>query len=175
MDPMIRPATSADAAACAAVYRPYVLGTTVTFELEPPDAAALAERIAAAYLWLVAERAGEVVGYAYAAPYKPRAAYRYTTEVSIYLAAGARGAGIGSRLYGELLDRLTERGYRMALACIAVPNDASVRLHERLGFECAGMLREVGWKHDGWRDIAWYRRPLGLPGPPAVATPHAAL
>src|SRR6478752_9929163 len=128
--PAVRDATPTDAAACAAIYAPYVTGTTVTFETEPPDVAEMERRIAKAqarHAFLVLEDAGEAVGYAYAGPFKERAAYRWSCEVSVYLAEGRRGRGGGRRLYEALLERLTARGYRMAAAGMTQPNKASAR------------------------------------------------
>lgn len=195
----IRDATEADAAACAEIYATYVQQTYATFEEEPPDAEAMAARIAAsqrAHAWLVAEsdgggggagdeadrdgaadaettpahRAGgpgtddtrgRVVGFAYGSTFKERVAYRYSCEVSIYLDGSATGQGLGRRMYEVLLERLTALGYRQAISTIALPHPSSVGLHEAMGFELAGTLRAIGWKHGGWRDVAWYQRPLG--------------
>ena len=148
---------AADAASCARIYAPYVRDTNATFELEPPGAAAMGERIAAArtsHAWLVAERQGEVLGYAYGVPFAQRPAYRWSAEVSVYLAAGARGSGVGSALYAALLERLRERGMQVALARVAQPNAASEALHARFGFERAGLLRRIGYKNGRWYDVA---------------------
>ena len=127
-DPLVRDATADDAAACAAIYAPYVTGTTVTFETDPPDAAEMGRRIAKAqarHAFLVLEEDGAVVGYAYAGPFKERAAYRWSCEVSVYLSPDRHGRGGGRRLYEALLERLTARGYRMAAAGMTQPNEAS--------------------------------------------------
>src|SRR6478609_1508031 len=163
-DLLVRDATADDAVACAAIYAPYVTGTTVTFETEPPDAPEMARRIAKAqdrHAFLVLEEGGDVVGYAYGGPFKERAAYRWSCEVSVYLADGRRGRGGGRRLYEALLERLTARGYRMAAAGMTQPNEASARLHAALGFEPVGTFRAVGWKHGAWRDVTWVQRSLG--------------
>lgn len=162
----IREATSADAAGCAAVYRPYVTDTAVSFELEPPSPAEMAARIAAAYAWLVAEQHGEVVGYAYGGPFRSRPAYRWTCEVSVYLAGPACGHGLGRALYTALFPRLAARGLRTATAATTLPNDASVALHRKLGFETVGTFRRVGWKLGAWHDVLWLQRALV---PPEVA------
>ncbi|MEU4190883.1 N-acetyltransferase family protein [Kribbella sp. NPDC026611] len=165
---MIRDASAADAAACAAIYAPYVTGTAITFELDPPSAAEMADRIAAAHDWVVLEEGGRVVGYAYAGPLKARAAYRWSCEVSVYLEQGRRRTGGGRALYEALFERLTERGYRTAVAGMTLPNDASEGLHKALGFEPIGTYRNIGWKLDRWHDVAWMQRPLAvLPDPPA--------
>ena len=169
----MRDATASDAAACARIYRPYVLDTAITFELEPPTDAEVAARIEAAvatHAWLVLEdpeagegREGRVVGYAYGGPFKARPAYRWSCEVSVYLDPEWHGSGGGRALYTALLERLTERGYRMAAAGIAQPNEASNRLHASFGFEPVGTYRRVGWKNGAWHDVAWVQRFLGEP------------
>ena len=166
----IRDATEDDGAACAAIYAPYVTDTAITFEYEPPSAADMAGRIAdaqRAHAWLVLEDDGRVVGYAYGGPYKERAAYRWSCEVSVYLEVGRRRGGGGRALYEALLSRLTERGFRTAVAGMTLPNEASVGLHAALGFEPIGTSRRIGWKHGAWRDVAWAQRALGPEGPPA--------
>ncbi|HEY0813256.1 MAG TPA: GNAT family N-acetyltransferase [Pseudonocardia sp.] len=160
----VRAATADDAAACAAIYAPYVLDTAVTFETEPPDAAEFARRIAvgaARYAWLVLEDEGRVVGYAYGGPFSGRPAYRFACEVSVYLQVGMRRSGGGRALYGVLLSCLGERGYRRAAAGMTLPNEASVGLHRALGFEPVGTYRRIGWKHGRWHDVAWVQRDLG--------------
>jgi L-amino acid N-acyltransferase YncA len=159
----LRDASVDDAEACAAIYAPYVLDTPITFELEPPPAAEFARRIAAAqrtHAWLVLEDDGRVVGYAYGGPMKERAAYRWSCEVSVYLELDRRRTGGGRMLYEALLARLAERGYRTAIAGMALPNNASVGLHRALGFEPVGTYRRIGWKLGGWHDVAWVQRPL---------------
>ena len=160
---VIRDATAADAAACAAIYAPYVRETTVSFELEPPTPEEMAERIAAAqarHVWLVLEQDGRVVGYAYANRFSARPAYRWSVEVSIYLERGRQRTGGGRRLYEALLERLAERGYRRAMAGTSLPNEASVAFHRALGFQPVGVYRRVGWKHGAWRDVAWVQRTI---------------
>jgi L-amino acid N-acyltransferase YncA len=160
----VRAATEADAAACLAIYAPYVLDTPITFEVDVPDAADMAERIAAAvrtHAWLVYELDGRVVGYAYGGPMKARAAYRWSCEVSVYLESALRRRGTGRALYEALFGRLAERGYRIAVAGMTVPNPASEGLHRALGFEPVGTFHRVGWKHGAWHDVAWMQRPLG--------------
>ena len=159
----VRDATADDAAACAAVYAPYVTGTATTFELEPPSAEQLAQRIAAAqarHAWLVLEDDGRVVGYAYGGPYKERAAYRWACEVSVYLEPGRRRTGAGRLLYEELFARLAARGLRTAVAGLTLPNPASEGLHAALGFEPVGTYRAIGWKAGRWHDVAWLQRRL---------------
>jgi phosphinothricin acetyltransferase len=166
----VRDASPLDGEACAAIYAPYVTGTAITFEIEPPTAIEMAQRIAdaqATHAWMVLEDEGRVVGYAYAGPMKPRAAYRWSCEVSVYLEQGRRRSGGGRALYEALFDRLIERGFRTAVAGMTLPNDASVGLHKALGFEPIGTYRRIGWKLDSWHDVAWVQRPLAvLPDPP---------
>jgi phosphinothricin acetyltransferase len=168
---LVRPATLDDAAACAAIYAPYVTDSAVSFEEEPPSAEELARRIETSIAWLVLEAAagetgpgegrcseagsGRVVGYAYAATFHPRAAYRWACEVSVYLEPGRRRTGGGRALYDVLLPQLAERGYRTAIAGMTLPNDASAGLHAALGFEPVGTYRRVGYKFGTWHDVAW--------------------
>ncbi len=171
-----RDATEADAGACAGIYAPFVTGTTVSFELEPPDAAEMARRIVAAqekHAWVVLEQQGEVVGYAYGGPFKAREAYRFASEVSVYLAPQARGLGGGRQLYEALFERLAARGIRVVAAGMTQPNEPSARLHAALGFEPVGTFRRVGWKHGAWRDVTWVQRDLGPVGEPAGEPPPA--
>lgn len=164
----IRPAGPDDAAVCAAIYDPYVRDTSITFELDVPAADEMAQRIAAARAWLVAETDGRVVGYAYAGPFATRPAYRWACEVSVYLEEGRRRTGAGRTLYGALLEHLTGLGYHVAVARIALPNDASLALHERFGFEKVGVHRRIGYKLGRWHDVAILQRELA----PATVPPH---
>jgi L-amino acid N-acyltransferase YncA len=163
---MIRGATAADAAAIAAIYAPLVTDTIVSFEEEPPSADEIAERIAASHVWLVAEEDGEVVGYAYAARFHPRAAYRWSTEASIYLAPGARGRGIGKELVAELRERLTAMGFVNVFAGTALPNPASERLLDTFGFKKVAHWEQVGFKFDAWHDVSWRQLTLQEPTVP---------
>jgi L-amino acid N-acyltransferase YncA len=162
----VRRATIADAAACAEIYRPYVLDTAITFETDVPTVEDMAERIAdalVAHEWLVLEVDGIVTGFAYAHQFNPRAAYRWSVETSVYLAQDRRRAGGGRMLYSELLRRLAERGFRRAFAGIAQPNDASNAFHGAFGYRPAGLYRRVGWKRGAWHDVQWWQ--LDLLGP----------
>ena len=157
-DGSLRRATADDGPACAAIYAPYVTDTAITFETDPPSAEEMSRRITTAlrsHDWVVLEDAGRVVGYAYGGPFKARAAYRWSCEVSVYLELGRRRSGGGRALYGELFARLAERGFRTVVAGMALPNDASVGLHRALGFEPVGTYRRIGWKHGRWHDVAW--------------------
>jgi L-amino acid N-acyltransferase YncA len=161
-----------DAAACAAIYAPHVEGSAVSFEEQAPDMGELAariERYGVSHAWLVAEREGEVVGYAYATAFNERPAYRWSTSVSVYIGDDARGQGIGRALYLALFARLRERGFRMACAGITLPNESSVGLHESLGFEQVGVNQEIGFKNGAWHDVGWYQlelQPAGEGPPP---------
>lgn len=175
---MIRPAHADDAAAIAAVYAPYVTDDVVSFELDPPDAAEMARRMSASgarHPWLAAEADGRMLGYAYASSFRSRAAYDWAVETTVYLARDAQGRGVGRALYDELLRRLTEAGFTQAVAIIALPNDPSVRLHERLGFTFVGLNPAVGWKHGRWIDVGMWQRALAVspgrdrPGAPAAS------
>jgi L-amino acid N-acyltransferase YncA len=160
---LVRGATVEDAAACAALYAPYVRDTVVSFELAPPTAGEMAARIEAAlarHAWVVLEDGGHLVGYAYGTTFNPRAAYDWSTSVSVYTGT-ARRTGAGRALYAALLERLAARGFRTALAGVALPNDASVGLHTAMGFEPVGTYRRVGWKLGRWHDVTWFQRPLG--------------
>ena len=170
----IRDAGEADAASCAAIYRPFVLDTAVSFEITPPTEAEMAARIgeaAGTHAWLVAELGGEVAGYAYARPFAAREAYRWSTETSIYLSSRHRGAGVGRSLYEALLARLIERGFRVAVAKMTLPNPASEGLHASLGFQPVGVHRRIGFKNGAWYDVAITQRELA-PAPARPAEPR---
>jgi L-amino acid N-acyltransferase YncA len=160
---------SRDAAACAAIYAPYVEGSPASFELEPPSAAEMAGRIestSAHHPWLVLERAEAVVGFAYASQHHSRAAYRWTADVTVYVDQARRRTGAGRELYEALLGLLRRQRMRVVCAGITLPNDASVGLHEALGFELVGVYRNVGWKAGTWYDVGWWQLDLGAPGEP---------
>lgn len=174
MTPSIRSATPPDAAGIAAVYAPYVRDGFATFELEPPDAGEFARRMASRprLPWLIAEDGSLVVGFAYASPHRQRAAYRWSVDVSVYLAAGARGQGTGRALYERLLATVASLGYVSAFAGIALPNEASEGLHRSMGFTLVGIYRDVGFKLGRWRDVGWYQRRLAEPPPADPAEPR---
>lgn len=176
----LRAATPADAAALAAIYAPYVTGSAITFELEAPDAAemrARMEAVAGRYPWIVAEAGdGRLAGYAYACPFRARAAYRFAVETTLYLAPEATGRGLGTALYRPLLETLEAQGFTQAIAAIALPNEASVRLHERLGFAHAGTYAQVGYKLGRWLDVGLWQRALAPVGEaPREPLPLSAL
>lgn len=152
-----------DAAACAAIYAPFVRDTAISFEEVPPSTAEMAariERLTTTHAWLVAQDEHEILGYAYACPHRERAAYRFTTEVSVYVDASHQRHGAGRRLYESLLRTLAERDYQVALAVIGLPNDASVAFHESFGFEPAGVYRRLGFKFGTWWDVGWWQLDL---------------
>jgi phosphinothricin acetyltransferase len=154
--PEIRSATAADAAAIADIYNWYVANTVITFEVDPVSADEMARRIEsvlAAHEWLVLEGADGLIGYAYAGRFRERAAYGQATESTIYLRHDLPGRGLGGPLYAELIRRTFARGYRHMVGAIALPNEPSVRLHERLGFAKAGHLFRIGRKFDRWIDV----------------------
>lgn len=146
----------------------------ITFDLVAPtrdEFAAKIERLGSSHAWLVAEDAGRVLGFAYAGEFRSKPAYRWASETTIYLDDAAAGRGVGRALYAALCEQLADRGYRIAIGCIAVPNPASIRLHEVCGFNLVGTFPRVGFKNDRWVDVAWYQRELG-PGtrqPPAIS------
>ena len=159
----IRAATESDAAQLATLYNHYVLHSTVTFEEQAVDADEMRRRLAAVAAaglpWLVAVADDAVVAYAYATPWRPRSAYRFSVEVTVYVADAARRRGHGRRLYAALFDRLRAAGLHAALAGITLPNDASIALHEAMGMTKVAHLPEVGFKFGRWLDVGyWHRR-----------------
>lgn len=161
-----------DAATCASIYAPNVESSPTSFEESPPDTEELGariQRITAAHPWLVAELDGEVLGFAYACEHRSRPAYRWAVDVSVYIGAGNQGEGHGRRLYEALFDDLRQRGFRVACAGITLPNEASVALHENLGFVPVGVYRGIGWKAGAWRDVGWWQLELS----PAADDPPA--
>jgi phosphinothricin acetyltransferase len=163
MAPRIRSATPADAAALLCIYAPLVEFTAISFELAPPtveDFAARIEKAIANWAWLVAELNGQCVGYAYASLHRERPAYRWSVETSAYVATSARRQGLGALLYRQLFAALASRGYCNAFAGIALPNAASVALHQAVGFAPIGVFRAVGRKFGAWHDVAWYQKQL---------------
>lgn len=160
---MLRPARLEDAHAITAIYRPIVESTTISLEERAPDELEIARRIADTtrhYPWLVAENDGAISAYAYASRHRERAGYRYSVDVSVYVADYARRGGLASSLYAQLFTQLQERGFHRAFAGIALPNEASMALHRRCGFEPVGVYREVGYKFGRWLDVYWCQRTL---------------
>jgi phosphinothricin acetyltransferase len=156
----IRHATPEDAAACAAIYAPYVTDTAISFETEAPSVAEMAVLIASSIAWFGVEDDDLVAGYAYAGRFHPRAAYRWACEVSVYLERGRRRTGAGRALYAVLPPHLAQRGYRTAIAGMTLPNPASEGLHAALGFEPVGTYRSIGYKFGAWHDVAWTQHVL---------------
>lgn len=173
----VRVATCDDAAAIAAIYAPVVRDTAISFELEPPDVGVMRQRVLDTLRlrpWLVCERDGALLGYAYGGAHRERAAYQWCTETSVYIAASARRQGVGRLLYAELLPLLARQGYVHAYAGITLPNSASVGLHEALGFVPIGIYPRIGFKFDTWHDVGWWELSLAgasLPQRPAPPTP----
>jgi phosphinothricin acetyltransferase len=154
---VIRPAGPTDAVGICAIYNPYVSGTIVSFEEAPLGETEMARHVDASVLpWLVALEAGLVVGYARAAPWTTRSGYRHTVESSVYVDPARQRRGHGRQLYEALIARLQERGVHCVIGGIALPNPASIALHEALGFEHAGVLREVGRKLGRWVDVGYW-------------------
>jgi len=164
MTVLIRLANEADSAAIADISRPYVEDSRISFEEAAPDAAEMARRIAGDlpgfHPWFVAEENGRLLGYAASSRFRPRPAYRWTVETGIYLAADAHGRGIGKSLLATLLNMLERQGYVAAIGAIALPNDASVAVHEKLGFFHTGTYRQVGFKLGEWIDVGLWQRDL---------------
>jgi L-amino acid N-acyltransferase YncA len=164
---------AADAVACAAIYAPYVADSPASFEEIPPTPAEFTTRIASStrsHPWLVLQDGGGVVGFAFASPHHPRAAYRWAATVGVYVAATHHRRGAGRALYDALFELLRRQGLYVAVAGITLPNDASIGLHRALGFELVGTYREIGWKAGAWRDVSWWQlalRPADAGRPPA--------
>lgn len=159
----LRPARMDDAAAICAIYNPFVLETSVSFETEPLQPATMAARMAEVmqhYPWLVAEDGEGVAGYAYASRWRTRHAYARTAETTVYLRADVTGSGIGRPLYSALLDELRRRDFHVALGCIALPNPRSVAFHERCGFEKVAHFSQVGRKFGQWVDVGFWQKRL---------------
>ena len=165
----IRVATAADAEAVAAIYAPYVMQTAISFEETAPSPAEMAARMAKVlptHPFLVFEESGRILGYAYGGAHNERAAYRWSANVSVYVAVDAHRRGIGRALYARLIDMLRRQGFHSLYGGITLPNAKSVGLHEAMGFTHVGIYREVGFKFGRWHDVGYWR--LGLSdGPPA--------
>ena len=170
---VIRLATEGDAAAIADAYRPVVESTAISFETAPADATEMRRRIdetLPAFPWLVCEIDGRAVGYAYGSRHRARAAYLWSVDVSVYIAASHRGRGIGRGLYTSLFSILAAQGFFNAYAGVTLPNAASVGLHEAMGFTPIGVYRNVGYKLGAWHDVGWWQLRLQelheVPEPP---------
>ena len=159
---LVREASNRDASQVAEIYNHYIKTSYATFEIETVGALEMIRRIdeslGKGYPFLVAEIDGEVLGYAYGHEYRPRAAYGRSVEISVYIQHEHQGKGIASRLYQILIPVLINAGYHAMIAGISLPNEASVRLHERFGFEKVAHFREVGRKFDRWIDVGYWQR-----------------
>lgn len=176
-DYTIRQAAASDAGALLDIYAPYIRDTVITFEYDVPTAEEFAARIeetAALHPYLVCERDGQIIGYAYAHRIRERAAYDWAAELSIYLAPEAQGQGVGTALYRCLIDLLEQQRLRILYGCVTLPNEKSQKLHEKLGFSLVGVWHGSGWKFDGWHDVGWFEKRLGGDGPaqPVAAFPQ---
>ena len=172
---VIRLAAEGDAEQIAAIYAPNVTDTIISFEFEPPGADEMRRRIEATlkrYPWLVCERQGQLLGYAYAGAHGSRAAYKWSVDVSVYVHGEARRTGVGQALYASLFAALNLQGFYNAYAGATLPNPASVGLHESVGFRLVGVYRGVGYKLGAWHDVGWWHLPLrervADPDPPAA-------
>jgi L-amino acid N-acyltransferase YncA len=175
---VIRLAASADADAIAAIYAPHVVGTPVTFESDPPPAAEMAARIARTlprWPWLVREEGGQLLGYAYAGPFAERVCYRWSVSTSVYVHADHWRRGVARSLYTALLGLLAEQGFRSAYAGITLPNEASLGLHQAMGFTAVGVYHDAGHKLGRWHDVAWLQRALWPGAPRSEAQPAEPL
>jgi len=161
---VIREAVGADVDAICRIYNHYVIESTITFEEQAVSPLEMSRRLAdtasTCLPWLVAEQGGDIKGYAFASNWKARSAYRHSTETTIYLAPDAVGRGLGTRLYQALLGRLVDCGRHVAIGGVALPNDASISLHEKLGFRKVAHFREVGFKFGRWIDTTYWQRML---------------
>jgi phosphinothricin acetyltransferase len=162
---MIRPASALDAAALCAIYNHYIVDSVITFEEVTVDESEFAARIAkvqgAGLPWLVAEHEGAIIGYAYAGAWKERSAYRFSVEASVYLAHTHTGQGWGTRLYEALFVELRKTEVHVVIGGIALPNAASIALHEKLGMKAVAMFPEVGFKFGRWIDVGYWQIELG--------------
>jgi phosphinothricin acetyltransferase len=157
--PRVRLATTDDAAACAAIYRPYVESSAISFELDPPaphEMAARMERVLARTPWLVAEADGVVCGFAYGSRHRERPAYDWTIETTVYVDRARHGRGVGRALMASLLAILRLQGFHLAVAGITLPNPGSVALHRALGYRRVGEFEAMGWKAGGWHGVEWH-------------------
>jgi phosphinothricin acetyltransferase len=179
MADVIRLARAADAAQIAAIYAPFCTDTAVSFETVAPSPEEMAQRIGKIterFPWLVLEAEGRIAGYVYASAHRERAAYRWSVDVTAYVAADFQRRGVGLALYTALFRVLAAQGYFKAYAGVTLPNPGSVGLHEAVGFERVGEYRGVGYKLGAWHDVRWYQRALQPERPdPPPPRPLAAI
>jgi phosphinothricin acetyltransferase len=172
VDYVIRPAAVADAEQIRAIYAPFVENTAVSFEVEVPPVEAYTDALSrGGYPWLVADRDGEVLGYAKGSPFKDRAAYQWSVEIAVYIGPSARRSGVGTALVTALMDELRERGFVGVFAGTTLPNPGSIALFESLGFRHCGTYEKVGFKLGAWHDVGWWQRSLVDPHPPDPPPP----
>lgn len=179
MSPSIRLASSADASQICDIYSPIVRDTAISFEQAAPDAKAIAARIGETsqqYPWLVCEINRRIAGYAYAGSFRPRSAYQWTAETTVYVHPDYQRRGIARALHTSLIAILRQQGYCNAIGVIALPNDGSIRAHEAVGFRKIGVLENMGYKLKGWRDIGWWQLELRpMPQEPQAPRPVMSL
>lgn len=170
MPPIIRLADGDDAEHVQAIYAPVVRDTAISFETEIPDVQEMRQRILSTLEglpWLVCEVDGKVLGYVYAGRHRARAAYQWAVEVSVYIHPDARRLGVGRALYSSLFQLLALQGFSNLFAGITLPNDGSVGIHERLGFQPIGVYKDVGYKFGSWHDVGWWQLPMIQSDPPS--------
>lgn len=168
---LIRPATLSDAPALLGLYAPYVTETAITFEYTIPTLTEFEQRMAHVmerYPYLAAEQNGQILGYAYASSFRPRAAYDWSVETSIYLDRAQRGKGVGTRLYHTLEEQLKKQHILNVYACIAYPNPESIGFHQQLGYKTIGHFTQCGYKNGIWYDMIWMEKMLGQHGPDPI-------
>lgn len=170
----LRRASAADAQGILDIYAPYIENTAVTFEYDVPSIEEFTARVrqaASTYPYLVCEADGDIAGYAYARRHKERAAYGWNAELSVYLSPAWQGRGIGTALYRALIALLDAQHVKNLYACVTLPNEASVRLHEKTGFSLLGAYHKSGWKNGAWHDVGWFEKRLGGDEAPAKLLP----
>jgi len=162
---MIRPVEREDAGAICGIYNYYVRETTITFEEDPVSEKEMAgriDKITSTHPWFVLEEGGELVAYAYASPWRVRSAYRFSAELTVYVHKDQRGRGLGSVLYSHLIQAMTERGTHCLYGVIALPNEGSTAIHEKLGFSKCGHFHQVGFKFGKWIDVGYWEKVVSV-------------
>lgn len=163
MNLTIRNVRSTDAEAILRIYAPYVLESSVSFELELPSIEAMQQRIhdyTQKFPWFVACDGDKIIGYAYASTYRERAAYRFNVETSVYIDTNYQKAGIATQLYEILFDELKKLNLHQAFAVITMPNEKSEQFHRKFGFESFAIFKEVGFKFNQWHDVLWMKKSI---------------